>query len=85
MIEDEDIRLKVSHLKALAEQGVITSIPMRLQRMARLLSKGKVSPDKALTEVIEMANRYDAYYLSDSKRQKPEETLPEIILSESFK
>jgi hypothetical protein len=85
MIEDEDIRLKVSHLKALAEQGVITSIPMRLQRMARLLSKGKVSPDKALTEVIEMANRYDAYYLSDSKRQKTEETLPEIILSESFK
>jgi superfamily II DNA/RNA helicase len=84
-VEDEDIRLKISHLKSLSEQGVITSIPMKLQRMSKKLSKGNVSFDTALAEVVEMANRYEAYYLSESKRQKPEETLPEIILSESFK
>lgn len=85
MLDDDDLKQKIGHLRILVEQGVITSIPMRLQRMARQLKNGTQKPETALLEVVEMAKKYDPYYLSDTKRQKPEETLPEIILSESFK
>jgi len=85
VIDDEDIRLKVCHLKALVEQGVITSIAMKLQRMARLLTAGRLHREEALSQVIAMANKYEPYYQSDSHRKNTEESVPEIILSESFK
>lgn len=85
MVDDEDTKLKICHLKALVEQGVITSIAIRLQKMTRLLTLRRLDADEALKEIIEMANKYDPYYMSDSQRRKTEETTPEIILTESFK
>ena len=83
--QDEDMKVKVSHLKALVEQGVITSIAMRLQRMVRLLSKGKLDRKAAEDDIHEMANRFEPYYQSDESRKTNDETEPEIILSESFR
>lgn len=84
-IDDEDLKVKVAHLKALVERGVITSIAMRLQRMARLLTKGKMNRDDAVAQIFEMAIRYEPYYQSESDNKKTRETSPDIILSESFK
>lgn len=85
MEQDENMKVKVSHLKALVEQGVITSIAMRLQRMVRLLTKGKLDRRKAVEDIYEMANRFEPYYQSDESRRSNDETAPEIILSESFR
>ena len=85
IIDDDDLRLKMAHLKSLVERGVITSIAMKLQRMHRLLTKGKLNKDQAFDDIIAMANKYDAYYQAESSIDKAEETTPEIILSESFK
>ncbi|MBQ7998704.1 MAG: NgoFVII family restriction endonuclease, partial [Bacteroidales bacterium] len=79
-IEDDDLRLKTAHLKALVEQGVITSIAMKLQRMYRLLTLKKLNRDQAISEIINMAIKYDPYYQSDSTRKATPETTPEIIL-----
>lgn len=84
-ISDDDLRMKMAHLKALVEQGVITSIAMKLQKMARLLTAGKLNRDTAVADILAMAVKYEPYYQSDAERKKKDETTPEIILSESFK
>ena len=86
-IEDGDTRLKVIQLKELAERGTITNIAKRLQRIQKDLqrqggSKAKMSFDDALKEVLDMANKYNAYYRETQKAE--EETDATIILSESF-
>ena len=84
-VEDDDMKVKVSHLKALVERGVITSIAMKLQRMARLLSKGKTEVGNPVENICNMATKYEPYYQSESDSKKTEESAPEIILSESFR
>lgn len=84
-VDDNEMKLRITHLKTLVEQGVITSIAMKLQRMARLMSKGKLLRDDAVASIYSMANRYEPYYQSDRERNKSDEAAPEIILSESFK
>ena len=79
------MKVKVSHLKALVERGVITSIAMKLQRMARLLSKGKTDVGNPVENICNMATKYEPYYQSESDSKKTEESAPEIILSESFR
>ena len=86
-IEDGDTRLKVIQLKELAERGTITNIAKRLQRIQKDLqrqggSKAKMTFDDALKEVLDMANKYNAYYRETQKAE--EETDATIILSESF-
>ena len=66
-IDDPDIRIKVSQLKALAERGVITYIPKRLQRIQKDLTrsgKNKLSPTDALDEIIDMATKYSHYFVA---------------------
>ena len=84
-VDDDDMKVKVSHLKALVERGVITSIAMKLQRMARLLSKGKTDVGNPVENICNMATKYEPYYQSESDSKKTEESAPEIILSESFR
>jgi superfamily II DNA/RNA helicase len=86
-IDDGDTRLKVIQLKELAERGTITNIAKRLQRIQKDLqrqggSKAKMTFDDALKEVLDMANKYNAYYRETQKAE--EETDATIILSESF-
>ena len=86
-IDDGDTRLKVMQLKQLAERGTITNIAKRLQRIQKDLqrqggSKAKMNFEDALKEVLDMANKYNAYYRETQKEE--EETDATIILSESF-
>ena len=87
-IDDPDIRIKVSQLKTLAERGVITYIPKRLQRIQKDLTrsgKNKLSPADALDEIIGMAKKYAPYFVAQESQMNEHETNAEIILSESFK
>ena len=87
-IDDPDIRIKVNQLKILAERGVITYIPKRLQRIQKDLTrsgKNKLSPADALTEITDMAKKYSPYFIAQESQINEHETNAEIILSESFK
>lgn len=84
-IQDPTTYQQVVQLRILAERGVITVIAKRLQRMQRELQRGKLGRDDALAQIIEMAKKYDAYYLSAEEMRQDSETEAEIILSESFK
>ena len=88
-IDDNDLYLKVVQLKTLAERGVITYIPKRLQRiqkdLRRTSGKSRMTHDEALAEIIEMAKKYSAYYMAQESQLNEQETNAEIILSESFK
>lgn len=87
-IDDSEIYLKVAQLKTLAERGVITYISKRLQRIQKDLrrtgGKARMTPDEALTEIIQMAKKYAPYYTAEEALLKTQETDAEIILSESF-
>ena len=87
-VDDDEIRLKLVQLRSLTERGTITYIGKRLQRIQKDLqrqggSKAKLTFDEALKQVLEMANRYNAYYRDTQHAE--EETDAVIILSESFK
>lgn len=88
-IDDNELYLKVVQLKTLAERGVITYIPKRLQRiqkdLRRTSGKSRMTHDKALAEIIEMAKKYSAYYMAQESQLNEQESNAEIILSESFK
>lgn len=86
-VDDPETRIKIIQLKALAERGTITYIAKRLQRIQKELqrtnSKVRMTIHDALPQVIDMANKYNAYYREAQKAE--EETEATIILSESFK
>lgn len=88
-IDDTELYLKIVQLKTLAERGVITYIPKRLQRiqkdLRRTSGKSRMTHDEALAEIIEMAKKYSAYYMAQESQLNEQETNAEIILSESFK
>ena len=87
-IVDSDTRLKIIQLKELAERGTITYIAKRLQRIQKDLQrqgrgKAKITFDEALSQILEMANHYNAYYREVQKAELESDAA--IILSESFK
>ena len=87
-IDDNELYMKVVQLKTLAERGVITYIPKRLQRiqkdLRRTSGKSRMTHDEALAEIIGMAKKYSAYYMAQESQLNEQETNAEIILSESF-
>ena len=84
-IQDQNIYQQVVQLRILAERGVITVIAKRLQRMQKDMQRGKLHRDEALSQIIDMAKKYNAYYLSAEELKHETETEAQIILSESFK
>lgn len=84
-IQDQTIYQQVVQLRTLAERGVITVIAKRLQRMQKDMQRGKLHRDDALSQIIDMAKKYNAYYLSAEELKHETETEAQIILSESFK
>lgn len=84
-IQDQTLYQQVVQLRILAERGVITVIANRLQRMAKAMQRGRLNHDDALSTIIDMAKKYNAYYLSAEELKHEAETTVEIILSESFK
>lgn len=83
-IQDQSLYQQVVQLRILAERGVITIIAQRLQRMQKDMQRGKLHHDEALGEIIDMAKKYNAYYLSAEELKHETETEANIILSESF-
>ena len=84
-IQDQSLYQQVVQLRILAERGVITIIAKRLQRMQKDMQRGMLKHDEALSQIIDMARKYNAYYLSAEELKRETETEAEIILSESFK
>ena len=87
-IGDNDLYIKVAHLKTLVERGVITYIAKRLQRiqkdLRRTSGKARMTHDEAFSEIITMAQKYAPYYIAEETMLNQQETDAEIILSESF-
>ena len=87
-IGDNDLYIKVAHLKTLVERGVITYIAKRLQRIQKNLrrtgGKARMTHDEAFSEIITMAQKYVPYYIAEETMLNQQETDAEIILSESF-
>jgi len=87
-IGDNDLYVKVAHLKTLVERGVITYIAKRLQRIQKNLrrtgGKARMTHDEAFSEIITMAQKYAPYYIAEETMLNQQETDAEIILSESF-
>ena len=87
-IGDDDLYIKVAHLKTLVERGVITYIAKRLQRIQKNLrrtgGKARMTHDEAFSEIITMAQKYAPYYIAEETMLNQQETDAEIILSESF-
>lgn len=87
-IGDNDLYIKVAHLKTLVERGVITYIAKRLQRIQKNLrrtgGKARMTHDEAFSEIITMAQKYAPYYIAEETMLNQQETDVEIILSESF-
>ena len=87
-IGDNDLYIKVTHLKTLVERGVITYIAKRLQRIQKNLrrtgGKARMTHDEAFSEIITMAQKYAPYYIAEETMLNQQETDAEIILSESF-
>lgn len=88
-IDDSELYMKIVQLKTLAERGVITYIPKRLQRiqkdLRRTSGKARMTHDEALAEIIEMAKKYSPYFMAQESQLNEQETNAEIILSESFR
>ena len=84
-IQDPTLYQQVVQLRILAERGVITVIAKRLQRMHKDMTRGRLKRDEALSQIIEMAKKYNSYYLSYEELRHEAETEADIILSESFK
>ena len=88
-IDDNEMYIKIVQLKTLAERGVITYIPKRLQRIQKDLrrssGKARMTHDEALAEIIEMAKKYSPYFMAQESQLNEQETNAEIILSESFR
>lgn len=84
-IQDQALYQQVVQLRILAERGVITVIAKRLQQMQKKMQRGQLKHDEALSQIIEMAKKYNAYYLSAEELKRETETEAQIILSESFK
>ena len=87
-IGDNDLYIKVAHLKTLVERGVITYIAKRLQRIQKDLrrtgGKARMTHDEAFSEIITMAQKYAPYHIAEETMLNQQETDAEIILSESF-
>ena len=87
-IGDNNLYIKVAHLKTLVERGVITYIAKRLQRIQKNLrrtgGKARMTHDEAFSEIITMAQKYAPYYIAEETMLNQQETDSEIILSESF-
>ena len=81
---DVDETVRIQHLIANVENGVIAFVARRLERMHKELSRGKLSQEQTQNEIFEMAKKYDAYFIANENLKRESESDPEIVLSESF-
>jgi superfamily II DNA/RNA helicase len=82
MIEDPERLLQINHLMKLVEWGTLTFLATTLNKMEKEAKKRVLNAPQCLAEIIELAEKYNSYYMDEQKDEKPEK--PTIILSESF-
>ena len=80
----EDV-IRVQHLMETVESEVIKKLNMDLEKLHKDLKKGKKNMPQAIKEILEMAEKYDVYYIANESLKQETETDPEIVLSESFR
>jgi len=83
MVEDPERLLQIDQLMKLVEWGTLTILATELNRMEKDAGKGMLNAHQCLAKIVEMASKYNSYFL-DEQKDKQIET-PCIILSESFK
>lgn len=83
LIDDEpEIITKLERLSKMIEWGTITSLAVDLNRAEKKLTKQQITREECLALVINLAEKYNSYYLDEVKQEDIVE--PVIILSESF-
>jgi ERCC4-related helicase len=82
-VEDSKQLLQIDHLIKLVEWGTLTFLASELNKMEKEARRGQLNANQCLAKIIELAAKYNTYYIDTQKDEKPE--TPCIILSESFK
>ncbi|HPL05487.1 MAG TPA: helicase-related protein [Bacteroidales bacterium] len=82
LIDDSEVKVKLERLAKMVEWGTITSLAIDLNRAEKKLTKKQITRKECLSLVINLAEKYDSYYLDEVKKEDIVE--PIIILSESF-
>ena len=83
MVEDPECLLRIDQLMKLVEWGTITGLATELNKMEKEAQKGRLNACQCLEKIVEMATKYNSYFLEEQKEKHIE--TPCIILSESFK
>ena len=81
-IDDSETVLKLKRLSQMIEWGTITSLAIDLNRAEKKLTKNQMTREECLSHAINLAEKYDSYYIDEVKKEDLVEPL--IILSESF-
>ncbi len=82
MTEDAATRQQLNQLIKLIEWGTISSLAVELNRMEKIVAKNKHKREDIYLEIVEMARRYNIYFIDEENADKVD--IPCIILSESF-
>jgi superfamily II DNA/RNA helicase len=82
LIEDSEQILKIDRLIKMVEWGTLTLLASELNKMEKEAGRGMLNAEQCLSKIVEMANKYNAYYLNEQQDKSIE--MPSIILSESF-
>jgi superfamily II DNA/RNA helicase len=82
LIDDPEMIIQVEQLSKMIEWGTITSLAGDLNRAEKKLEKKQISREDCLHLIVELAQKYNSYYLDEVKQEDIAE--PIIILSESF-
>lgn len=82
MTEDLATRQQLNQLIKLIEWGTISSLAADLNRMEKIVAKNKQKREDIYLEIVEMARRYNIYFIDEENADKVD--IPCIILSESF-
>jgi ERCC4-related helicase len=83
MVEDAERLLQVNQLMKLVEWGTLTILATELNKMEKDAQKGVLNAHQCLARIIEMAEKYNLYFIDEQKNEHIDP--PCIILSESFK
>jgi Superfamily II DNA and RNA helicases len=81
-IDNPEKVILLEHLIKLVEWGTLTNLAIDINKMIKQIEKGLITREEAFERTIAMAQKYDSYYIDESKEVELE--LPVIILSESF-
>ena len=84
LYDDEAQRQLIVRLQQVVERAVIASLPTQIVRIDKDLKRHVLTADQAKASILELATKYSVYYIDENATAGPEESEPEVRLSESF-